>query len=99
MGEPSATRTVRVANARGLHLRVASEIAKAANRYEAEVHLIKENHRVDVGEVIEILALCAAANDELVIEATGAEAEAVLDELVTLFETDFSEASQEIPKE
>ncbi len=99
MGEPSATRIVTVANTRGLHLRVASEIAKAASRFQAEVHLIKQNHRVDVGEVIDILGLEAGPGEELTIEASGVEAEAAVDELVTLLESDFREAQAETPKE
>jgi len=68
-------------------------------RLEAEVHLIKQNHRVDVGEVIDILGLEAGPGEELTIEASGVEAEAAVDELVTLLESDFREAQAETPKE
>jgi phosphotransferase system HPr (HPr) family protein len=94
MSEPRSSRAVVVANAQGLHARPASLIMKLANQFASKIELIKENQRVDGKSIIEILTLGAAPGTNLIIEATGPDAETALDALAELFATKFAEVEE-----
>jgi len=91
MTQTRATRTVTVVNPGGLHLRAASLIAELTGRVPAKVELIKGNKRVDATDVLQIVLLCAFEGDQLLLEATGQHADAVLETLSALFENSFDE--------
>jgi phosphotransferase system HPr (HPr) family protein len=92
MSRAKATRTVTVANPDGLHIRAASLIAKVTGQLPAKVELIKGSQRVDATDVLQIISLCALKGDQLLLEATGRNADAVLEALAELFENGFDEA-------
>ncbi len=91
MSEAKATRIVTVANPDGLHIRAASLIAKLTGQVPAKVELIKGNQRVDATNVLQIISLCALEGEQLLLEATGRGADAVLEILARLFENNFDE--------
>jgi len=91
MSQARATRTVTVANPDGLHIRAASLIAKVTGQVPAKVELVKGNQRVDATNVLQIVSLCALEGEQLLLEATGQNAEAALEQLVRLFENKFEE--------
>lgn len=93
MSETKASRTVTVANPDGLHLRAASLIAKLIGQVPAKVQLVKGNHRVDATSVLQMMSLCALEGEQLLLEATGQDADAALDILAQLFENEFNEDS------
>jgi phosphocarrier protein HPr len=94
MSETKASRTVTVASPDGLHVRAASLIAKLTGEVPtARVQLVKGNHRVDATNVLQMLSLCALEGEQLLLEATGQDADAALDLLARLFENEFSEDS------
>ena len=92
MSQAKATRTVTVANPDGLHIRAASLIAKMTGQVPAKVELIKGSQRVDATDVLQIISLCALEGDQLLLEATGCDADAALEALAELFENGFDEA-------
>jgi phosphocarrier protein HPr len=92
MSQAKATRTVTVANPDGLHIRAASLIAKLTGQVPAKVQLIKGSQRVDATNVLQIISLCALKGDQLLLEATGCDADAALEALVELFENGFDES-------
>lgn len=92
MSQAKATRTVTVANPDGLHIRAASLIAKLTGEVPAKVELVKGNQRVDATNVLQIISLCALKGDQLLLEATGRNADAALEALVELFENGFDDA-------
>ena len=94
MSESKSTRAVVVANAQGLHARPASLIMKLANQFESKIELIKDNQSVDGKSIIEILTLGAAPGTNLIIVATGPDAEAALDALAELFASKFAEIEE-----
>lgn len=79
------TRTVTVANHDGLHLRAATLIAELVRGYRAEVKVVKGSDRVNATDVLQVVSLATHAGEKLLLEATGEEAEAVLDGLARLF--------------
>jgi len=89
MRPTKATRAVVVSNREGIHLRAATLIAKLARSHDAQVVLRKDNNKAEGTEVLQISSLGALQGEQLVLEATGNEAEKVLDALVKLFETNF----------
>ena len=92
MSDAKATRTVTVANPDGLHIRAASLIAKVTGQVPAKVELVKGSQRVDATDVLQIISLCALEGDQLLLEATGRNADAALEALAELFENGFDEA-------
>lgn len=91
MCSSKATRTVTVANCAGLHARAATLIAELVRRFDAEVELAKGAHRVEAVDVLQVLSLGVGQGERLVLEATGREADAVLDDLEELFASRFGD--------
>ena len=79
MAQFQTSRVVKVSNREGLHARAATELAKLVRRFQADVAILKNQDRADCGDVLEILALGAAVNEELLLEASGQEAEEALE--------------------
>jgi phosphotransferase system HPr (HPr) family protein len=87
-----ATRTVTVANRAGLHARAALLVAKCARGYPTtKVELVRDRYRVEATDMLQMLSLGAQQGQVLALEATGADAEAALDALATLFAAKFHE--------
>lgn len=91
MSDSTVRRQVVVLNPQGLHLRPASEIAKAANRFEAKIELVKQGERADAKSILAILTLAAVQGTELWIEAEGLDALSALDELAKLVCQNFAQ--------
>ena len=80
-----ATRTVRVTRQEGLHLRPCSAIASTVGRHQAKVTIQNGTQSANAGSVMDLLLLVATQGTELVLFATGTEAEEALDAVVGLF--------------
>lgn len=91
MCETKATRTVIVTNPEGIHARAATLIAELVGRFESDVVLVKNSERVSGSDVLQIMSLGAAPHEQLILEATGADGERVLDALLGLFADNFGE--------
>ncbi len=91
MSEAKSTRNVAVTNPEGLHLRAATLIAELTRQFDSSVLLIKDHQRVKGTDVLQVVSLVAKQGEELVLEATGQDAEEVLDALEKLFADNFSE--------
>lgn len=89
MTENTATRTVIVSNPTGLHMRRASAISKLVDDFQSKIDLVKDGHRASTTEPLEILLLAAECGSELVIEATGTDAEEAVAALAELFADNF----------
>lgn len=79
-----------VSNPEGIHARAATLIAEMARRFDSKVVLAARSERVEATDVLQILSLGVAAGDQVSLEASGPEAEQVLDALVELFRGNFS---------
>jgi phosphocarrier protein NPr len=87
-----ATRTVMVLNRQGLHARAAVLLAELARRFEAKVELITgDRRRATTTDVLQTLALGAAEGEELLLAATGSDAETALEAVAQLFANKFGE--------
>ena len=91
MSSLTASRTVIVTNPSGLHLRAAVAIAKVARAFQATVELVKNHHRVDGKEVLQIITLGAESGSELILEAAGPDAEQAVAAVAQTFLENFGE--------
>lgn len=85
------TKEVIVSNNAGIHLRVGAMLAKKTKDFQAEIKLRKGSAVADCRSVIDILSLGAFLGDQLVLEATGEDAEKAIEEFAALFEARFYE--------
>jgi phosphotransferase system HPr (HPr) family protein len=92
MDQFKASQSVRVTSPQGLHARPADLLAKQANRFEAQIEIIRGCDRVDAKSILAILTLGATQGTELLLEATGPDAEDALRALSELFESEFAES-------
>ena len=70
-------------------MRGAIAIRQFTDVFEAKIDLIKDGQRVSATDVLEIVLLAAKCASQLVLEATGPDAEEALDALVKLFADNF----------
>jgi phosphotransferase system HPr (HPr) family protein len=84
--DPQAvSQTLRVTHQHGLHLRPCSAIVTAVGRHLAKVRIQKGSQFADAASILDLLSLAATQGTELVLTATGPEAEEALQAVVGLF--------------
>lgn len=89
---PSALRaTTTLVNRDGLHARPAAQFVTSASGYQSDITVNGKSAKSLLG----ILALGLPAGSELVLEASGVDAQQALDALVALIESGFGEALSE----
>lgn len=87
---PVAEKNVVISNPQGLHARPAELFARLALQFDSEIEVIRDSHRVDAKSILHVLTLGAAQGTELTLQAQGDDAEAALDALARLVESDFA---------
>ncbi len=92
---PSVVRKARISAPDGVHLRSAAALASAVKQWNAEVTLRKGEQKANAANVLEILTLVALEGDELLVEATGPDAEFAAEAVVRLIENGFELPSEE----
>ncbi|MEJ2309226.1 MAG: HPr family phosphocarrier protein [Gammaproteobacteria bacterium] len=84
-------KSVTIINKLGLHARAASKFVTTANGYEAEIHVARDQQRVNAKSIMGVMMLAAARGAELRLEAEGEDAEAAIDALIALVRDRFGE--------
>ena len=92
MSEP-ISRTVRIANRRGLHARASAKFVTLASGLSATIMVSKlgQDQQVVGTSIMGLMMLGAAMGDDIVISARGDGAEAALGAMTELVETRFGE--------
>lgn len=95
MADPSvpALRTVRIVNAKGLHARASAKFVQTAGRFDAQVTVHKDGHRVAGTSIMGLMMLGAGIGSDLGLSADGPQAQEALDALQSLIEARFGEDS------
>jgi phosphocarrier protein len=88
---PAATRTVTIVNRRGLHARAAARFVKTAERFKAEVTVVRKDQAVSGLSIMGLMMLAAGPGSTLELRASGEEADAALDALAKLVADKFDE--------
>ena len=83
----SARRTVRLINPNGLHARPAADFVTLATRFEARIDV----NGKDATSLLGVMSLGLDRGDEVVVSATGREAEEAVGRLADLVESGFGE--------
>ncbi len=86
----AAEKTVTISNPQGLHARPAEMFARLAIQFDSTIEVIRDSNRVDAKSILHILTLGAAQGTELTLLAQVDDAEAALEALVRLVESDFA---------
>ena len=86
------SKMVKVVNAEGMHMRPAGLIAKAVKAYpDSEVIMKANGKEIKAKSVMQIMAAGIKSGTDVEIVVTGGSEQAVLDELVKMFEDGFGE--------
>lgn len=88
-----ASRTATIASSVGLHARPAALFVQKASGSGLDVQIARPGDEpVDATSILGVMALGAKHGERVEVTAEGEGADGVLDELVTLLETDLDEA-------
>ena len=86
------SKKVTVVNEQGMHMRPAGELAKVVKAHaDCEVTLTANGKTVKAKAPMQIMSACIKCGNEVEIVCDGAEEQAILDEIVAMFENGFGE--------
>ena len=85
-------KTVRIANKYGLHARPAAEFVKLAGRFRSNIAVRKGDVEVNGKSIMGVMMLAAEHGSDIVIHASGEDAEEAVASLVALVENGFGES-------
>ena len=91
MSQSAGPVRVPITNRRGLHARASAKFVTLASSFDAEVTVAHDGTAVTGTSIMGLMMLAAAMGDEIVISATGADAEAAVSKLVGLVMDKFGE--------
>jgi phosphocarrier protein len=93
MSPPRAAlrRELPIVNRRGLHARASAKFVKCVESFDAEVWVSRAGETVGGTSIMGLMMLAAAPGSTILVEASGPEAEAVLDALAALVDSRFGE--------
>lgn len=84
-------RDIRIQNRLGLHARAAVKFVNLANRFAADVRVIKDGSDVDGKSILGILTLAATQGSEITLRLDGEDEAAALRAIVELIDGRFGE--------
>ncbi len=84
---PKATKSVKVKNPQGLHLRPGEIFTRTASGFKSTIEVTSGDRRVDGKSLLDIATLGASQGTQLEIEAHGPDAEAAVEVLAKILET------------
>ena len=84
-------RELTIKNKLGLHARAAALFVQTANRFESEVYVEKDGHRVNGKSIMGVMMLAAAKGSTIKVEVSGKDAPAAIEQLEILVEDRFGE--------
>jgi phosphocarrier protein HPr len=92
--EPSAQGVVRelpIVNKKGLHARASAKFVQTVEQFDARVKVSRCGETVGGDSIMGLMMLSAAPGTSIQVEATGAEAAAVMEALAALLASRFGE--------
>jgi len=85
------SRLLNIVNTRGLHARASAKFVQCAEKFEADIKVSKDGSSVSGTSIMGLMMLAAGPGCCILIEATGAEADAALAALEALVTDGFGE--------
>lgn len=87
----TASTTLNICNARGLHARASAKFVKLASSYESEITVTRDGVTVDARSIMGLLMLGAGIGCSVSISAEGPDADAAIEALTDLVARKFDE--------
>lgn len=87
----SMEKAFKIRNKLGLHARAASLFVQLANRFSADISVVKNGQEVNGKSIMGILILAAAQGSEITVKAAGDDAATAISALGELIDTGFGE--------
>ena len=87
--------TVTVENKKGIHLRLAHELVKAASGFKSEITITKDDMEANAKSILGLAGLGAEFGSELMITVDGVDEKDALSCIVQLFKTKFKKQVDE----
>ena len=84
-------RAITIKNKLGLHARAAVKFVNTANRFGADVHIIKDGSEIDGKSILGILTLAATQGSDIVLRIDGLDEAAAWSALSELIDGRFGE--------
>lgn len=75
-------RTVTVKLDPGLQARLAAKFVQEATKFSANVHLVKDERRINAKSIMGLMSLAIAKGETITLEADGSDEEEALEELI-----------------
>ena len=89
--EGAVTRVLDICNKNGLHARASAKFVHTVEQFDAEVWVTRGAERVGGASIMGLMMLAAGPGCTITVEATGKEADAVVEALATLVASRFTE--------
>ncbi len=70
----------------GLHASLAAKVVQAASKYSVDINLHYHNKGIDVKSILGLMSLAIPRGENVVIEATGDQAEAAIHDIASILE-------------
>lgn len=86
-----AMRRMRIVNIKGLHARASARLVEVVERFDASATVRANGETASGDSIMGLLMLAAAMGDEIEVETTGTEADALLASIVELVASGFGE--------
>ncbi len=84
-------KSVKVINRLGMHARPAAAFVSHASRFSSEIHIEKDDLKVNGKSIMGVMMLAAEMGSELFISAEGDDEEEAVESLVDLVRTGFGD--------
>jgi phosphocarrier protein len=87
----TATRDVKVRNRLGMHARAAVKFVQLANKYRADLRVLKDGNEANGKSIMGLLTLVAAHGTTMTLVCEGEDADAAVGALADLVDAGFGE--------
>ena len=84
-------KTIEVSNKAGIHVRPAAKIDDLANKFSANIYIIKDEIEVNAKSIMDLLTLVASEGTKITIKAKGTDEVEAINQLEKLIRSKFSE--------
>jgi phosphocarrier protein HPr len=95
VAEPAAsgpiTRVMKIINQKGLHARASAKFVQTVEKFDAEVRVSRGGEVVGGTSIMGLMMLAASPGTSITVEASGKDADAVVDALEVLLANRFGE--------
>ena len=87
----AVARELPIVNKKGLHARASAKFVQVVEQFQADVKVTRGGESVSGNSIMGLMMLSAGPGTSIAVEASGADAQAVLDALTALVESRFGE--------